>query len=132
MIYTTPINFDQSIACKCDYGNIAKKIWHDWKVLWEDSEHGNSGHASFLLQKEGPSPLYLYYKWFYGSTSTSDHFMVKYKKSRNINQDIENEMRQQSFTLDSKERCLKWLSTYDEYNAPNHIQELREILRWKS
>jgi hypothetical protein len=121
--------FSQSIAAtKCRYGNIASRLWSDCQVLWEDSDASTAGHASFLLKTSDPKrPKYIYYKWFYGSTAATDHFVQKYRNPYTFEQDILNEMKTQCFIFDSLDRLKTWLKSYDAYNAPAFTEDLLKI-----
>ena len=54
----------ETIASQCRYGEIAELVWEDWDILWEDSIYHYQGHVSFIAHKEG---RYAYFKYSDGS-----------------------------------------------------------------
>lgn len=133
MIYKTPPYFSESVAATCRYGNLASRIWSDCKVLWEDSDPSLSGHASFVLKTNDlKKPKYIYYKWFYGSASSTDHFIQKYRNPYTFENAIINEMRTQCFVFDSLGRLKTWVKSYDAYNAPAFVEELVQVCTTES
>jgi len=65
------MNWNDTVAASCRYGDIARKIWGDWNIVWENSESDYQGHASFLAEKDGQ---YCFYEWSYGSCSGCDNW----------------------------------------------------------
>jgi hypothetical protein len=107
------MNYEQTTAFKCRYGEAAAPLFDGCMVLWEDSEDDYQGHAKVLAK--GPADTYRLVAWTYGSCSGCDEW-----EDRNLAYtDITAEMRKTMavFTKDSlrayadglaKENALYW------------------------
>jgi hypothetical protein len=89
------MEWHETIASKCRYGDIAKKIWEDWNILWEDSEDDYQGHATILAEGGGK---YSFYEWWYGSCSGCD----TWEAANMSDEDVEKEMRDTAIWFDSE------------------------------
>lgn len=108
--------FDDSIAVTCRYGDIASKIWHDWNVVWEDSESDYQGHASFVVEKGGK---FAFYEWWYGSCSGCDGW----EASGMSDDDVEKEMRDTAMWFKNKKELLTWLDMLEGNPISNYSME---------
>lgn len=54
------MKWNKTRASQCRYGRVAKKIWGDWEIVWEDSEANYQGHATILAKKKN---RYSFYEW---------------------------------------------------------------------
>lgn len=66
------MKWDDTIASKCRYGDVAGTIWGEADILWEDSEANYQGHATILAKM--PDGRYSFYEWWYGSCGGCDQW----------------------------------------------------------
>lgn len=97
-------------ASDCRYGDVAGTIWCNWDILWEDSDVGYQGHASFLAEKDGE---YCFYEWWYGSCSGCD----SWEAAEFTTKAIRDEMVDTALWLEDKDALLRWLAML-ESNVP--------------
>jgi hypothetical protein len=66
------MNWNETEASKCRYGDIAGKIFGNTNILWEyrDGNEDYNGHARILAVM--PDNTYALYHWYYGSNSHCD------------------------------------------------------------
>jgi hypothetical protein len=96
------MKFKETDACNCRYGDIAKKVWGDWDVVYEDSYNDYQGHATLVVTKGG---AYCFYEWYYGSCSGCDDW-----EARGLSDDqIEMEMRGSAMWLKDEVAMKTWL-----------------------
>lgn len=107
------MKWDETIASKCRYGEVAKTIWNDWNILWEDAEDDWQGHASFLAEKDG---AYCFYEWWYGSCSGCDTWESAGLKG----EDIAAEMRNTAMWFKDKDQLMRWLEMLEGNPISNH------------
>ena len=87
------MRYDETIASKCRYGDVAQRIFGEDEIIWEDSEEGYTGSASLLVKRQDGS--FAHYEWSYGSCSGCDDWEM-----RELTDDqIEAEMRAQTAWL---------------------------------
>ncbi len=96
----------ETTADKCRYGEIARVIFGDWEILWEDSEANYQGHASILAKKDNQ---YAFYEWWYGSCSGCDGW----EADDATDAQIEKEMRDTTIWFESKQELKNWLDRLD-------------------
>lgn len=64
------MNYYDTIARTCRYGDVAETVFGDFDVLWENSESDYQGHASIFAKSLDGG--YVAYEWTYGSCSGCD------------------------------------------------------------
>lgn len=106
------MKWNQTVADSCRYGEVARRIWGDWEILWENSESDYQGHASFLAQR---GKRYCFYEWWYGSCSGCDGWEAAGKDD----DAVEREMRETALWLDSEAALRKWLDSLEGNPASN-------------
>jgi hypothetical protein len=107
------MEWNNTIAATCRYGDIAGKIWGDWEILWEDSESYYQGHASFVAKKGNK---YCFYEWWYGSCSGCD----SWESAGLSDEAIEKEMMDTALWMNGKKQILKWLDMLTGNPISNH------------
>lgn len=83
-------------ASKCRYGNVASELFRDSTVIWECSEADYQGYANVLARLEDGT--YLLYGWTYGSCGGCD----SWEAADMSREDIESEMRRGSRVMTHK------------------------------
>lgn len=66
------MKWNETIASKCRYGEIAGEIWGEAEIIWENSLDNYQGYAVFLAAM--PDGSFSYYEWSYGSCSGCDEW----------------------------------------------------------
>jgi hypothetical protein len=100
------MNWNESVASRCRYGDVAERIWKDWEIVWEDSQDDYQGHATILAKK---GDRYSFYEWWYGSCSGCD----AWESDGKGDDAIEAEMRDSAMWFDDKEQLKRWLDMLD-------------------
>jgi hypothetical protein len=100
-----PRSWNDTTAGACRYSDVARSIWDEWKILWEDSDADYQGHASFLAEHPTDG-RFVYYRWSYGSCSGCD----SWEASELTDDAIADIMRREATWFESYEHLLSWLS----------------------
>ena len=96
------MKWNESQASLARYADLAKRLWGDWEILWEDCDISYSGHADFIAMKEGK---YSAYRWSYGSCSGCDR-----REGEDLSDEqIVDEMRKEARWFNDREGILAWL-----------------------
>jgi len=71
------MNWGETIAGQCRYGDVAEKAFGLMNILWEDSTDDYQGGAEVLAKSESRAwgeedKPYVHYEWSYGSCSGCD------------------------------------------------------------
>jgi hypothetical protein len=64
------MRWQDTVASKCRYGDIAGNIFGGGDVIWEESYDDYQGHANVLVYM--PDGSFAHYAWDYGSCSGCD------------------------------------------------------------
>lgn len=105
-----------TVASECRYGEVAGGIWHDWNIIWEDSDADYQGHATFLAEKDG---RFCFYEWWYGSCSGCDGWEADGASDK----DIAKEMRDTAIWLDDRQQLTEWLARLSGKGLSNYSME---------
>lgn len=103
------MNWNETTASRCRYGDVAETIWGDWDIIWEDSMADYQGHASFVAAKDGK---YSFYEWHYGSCSGCDGWEAAGLSDKQI----ADEMKDSALWLNGKAAMLDWLERLEGGN----------------
>lgn len=107
------MKWDETIASRCRYGEVAQEVWGTWDILWEDSEADYQGHASFLAKKGNK---YCFYEWWYGSCSGCDGW-----ENENLtDEEIKQEMQDTAIWFNGKKSLKRWLENLDKVPVSNY------------
>lgn len=109
------IQWDESIASQCRYGEIAGRIFDGAEVIFEHSENDYQGYANVFAQlRDG---RFCHYEWSYGSCGGCDEW-----ESQELTDDeIESEMRSGAVFFDdiaTVERYLKLDGEFKDAKVP--------------
>lgn len=97
------MKWDETIASRCRYGDIAGLIWGDAEIIWEYSECDYQGSANILAKM--PDGRFAHYEWTYGSCSGCDEW-----ESRGLSdEEIKNEMERTTNWFDDIAILKKYL-----------------------
>ncbi len=91
------MNWNDTVASHCRYGDVIGKLFEKGNVIWEHSEDGYQGFANVLI--EMPDKTYIHYEWTYGSCSGCDEWesrrlsnnqiLAEVRKHMNVIPDLE-------------------------------------------
>ena len=97
------MKWNETIASKCRYGDVAQNIWGIAEILWEKSEADYQGSASFVAKM--PDGRYCFYEWSYGSCGGCDTWEAAHLSDSEIQQ----EMDESAAWFDDKEMFEKFI-----------------------
>ena len=84
------MKWDETVASRCRYGDVAGNIFGNSNIIWEDSENDYQGHARILAQME--SGVFVHYEWSYGSCSYCDEWESRELSGKQIEEEMRREM----------------------------------------
>ena len=97
------MEWSNTTAASCRYGDIAENIFGDAEIIWENSECDYQGWANVLAAM--PDGTFIHYEWSYGSCSGCDEW-----EARDLSDDeVEAEMRRGMAVLKDRETLRKYL-----------------------
>lgn len=97
------MKWNETIASKCRYGDVAERIFSDAEIIWECSEDDYQGSANVIASM--PDGTFIHYEWTYGSCSGCDEY-----ESLGLSDDeIEADMRKTMAVLKDRETLRKYL-----------------------
>lgn len=101
------MKWNETIASKARYGDVAERIFGNAEILWEESTNDYQGNCNVLAKL--PDGKIAHYAWDYGSCSGCD----SWEKSGMSDDDIEAEMRRTMATFS------------DEWAAHSYLRNLK-------
>ena len=106
------MKWEETVASKCRYGDVAEAIFGNCEIIWECSEADYQGSANVLAKT--PDGKFIHYEWTYGSCSGCDEW-----EDRELSyEQIEAEMRQHMAVLKDEETLLRYLKLEDDPKIP--------------
>ena len=111
------MNWDDTVASKCRYGDIVGDAFGDPKIIWESSYDDYQGYANiFGITNDG---RYFHYDWSYGSCAGCDEWEAQNYSYQEIMQII----RDTAAIFKTKEHAMKYLKLEEDvkYPAANSI-----------
>jgi hypothetical protein len=104
------MTWDETIASRCRYGDVAGRLFDGATILHEDSEDDYQGHADVIaVLRDG---RFCHYRWDYGSCSGCDEW-----EDRGLTDDeIEDEMRRDAVYCDDADTFAKYIG-WDDASA---------------
>ncbi len=96
------MDFKNTTAFKCRYGDNVCNVLGKYDILWEDSENDYQGHGRVFGKLDYE---YCYYTWYFGSCSVCDDF-----EARGLNGDqIESEIKRETLFFHGADELKTWL-----------------------
>lgn len=103
------MKWEETVASKCRYGDVAGCIFGQAEIIWECSEDDYQGHANILAYMS--DGRFAHYEWTYGSCSGCDDW-----EDRGLTSDqIEAEMREHTAWLSNAHEVLRYLHLEGEF-----------------
>ncbi len=104
------MNWNETVAHNCRYGNVATRIFGELEIIWEHSEDDYQGFANVLAFNKQDN-TFIHYDWTYGSCSGCDEW-----KDRELTEDqIEQEMRSNLLVLHGISQAKKYLKLDEDF-----------------
>lgn len=102
------MQWDQTTASECRYGDVAGRIFGDAEVIWEHSENDYQGFANVLVRM--PDGRFGHYEWTYGSCSGCD----EWEDLPGGDDEVERIMREAVAWFDDEATLRRYLHLEDE------------------
>jgi hypothetical protein len=107
------MNWEDTEASKCRYGNIAGNIFRDADIIWENSEADWQGSANLLAATTYGT--FIHYSWTYGSCSGCDEWEARELSE----QEVEKEMRMAMAELSGRQELMAYLHLEEDRSIPS-------------
>lgn len=101
--------WNETIASRCRYGDVAGQIFGDAEIIWEESEDDYQGSANILAHM--PDGRFAHYSWTYGSCSGCD----EWEASGLTNEQVKEEMLRGTAFLPDLDHLIRYLKLEGEY-----------------
>jgi hypothetical protein len=103
------MKWKETEASNCRYGDVARRIFEDSEIIFENSLADYQGFANVLAAM--PDGSFIHYEWTYGSCSGCDEW-----EDRGLSDDeIEKEMRRGVAILENIQTLKKYCKLEDEF-----------------
>jgi hypothetical protein len=105
------MQWDETVASRCRYGDVAGRLFDGADVIFESSEDDYQGFANVFAQlRDG---RFCHYEWTYGSCSGCDEW-----EDRGLSDDeIEAEMRRAAVFFEDVATVRRYLNLADEFQG---------------
>lgn len=103
------MRWQETVASRCRYGDVAERIFGESEIIWEDSEDDYQGRANILAYM--PDKTFIHYMWTYGSCSGCDKWEAAFDSNKDK---VEQEMRKGLGVLPDVKSLIRYLRLEDE------------------